>query len=263
MLTIGEFSSATKLTVKALRIYHDEGLLVPEKIDPENGYRYYGDESFAKAGTIVLLRELGFSVKEMGEILSSCRDDAELVGFFKGRLDAVEREIDEKRRIRDRIAYFLEKESVRMDEVYLVTEREIEAMTICGIRYRGKYADIGARFTALFGKAGRWAKGAPFALYYDGEYRDDDADIEAAIVVRKAVSITGAECRVIPGGRAVCVRYRGPYEGIGAAYKRLFEYVKEKGYSAKTPSMEIYIKGPGMILPRSPKNYVTEVRVFI
>jgi DNA-binding transcriptional MerR regulator len=263
MLTIGEFSSATKLTVKALRIYHDEGFLVPEKIDPANGYRYYGDESFAKAQTILLLRELGFSVREMGEILASCRDDADLVGFFQGRLGALEREMDEKRKVRDRIRYFLEKEAVRMEEIFAVTEKDVEPVTICGIRYREKYADIGTRFSALFGKAGRWAKGAPFALYYDGEYRENDADIEAAIAVKKAVSIPGAECRVLPGGRAVCVRYRGPYDGIGAAYKRLFEYLGEKGHEAKTPTMEIYLKGPGMILPRSPKNFVTEIRILI
>lgn len=263
MLTIGEFSSATKLTVKALRIYHDEGLLVPEKIDPLNGYRYYGDESFAKARSIALLKELGFSVKEMGEILSSCRDDAELVEFFRGRLEAVERDIDGMRRVRDSISYFIEKETVEMNESYAVLEKDVGSMTICGIRYRGKYQDIGTRFSALFRKAGRWAKAAPFALYYDGEFREDDADIEAAVEVRKAMTIDGAECRVLAGGRAVTVRYRGPYEGIGAAYKRLFEYLKEKGYTAKTPSREIYLKGPGMVLPRSPKNFVTEVQIFI
>lgn len=39
MLTMGEFSAATRLTVKALRLYHDEGILVPERIDPMSGYR--------------------------------------------------------------------------------------------------------------------------------------------------------------------------------------------------------------------------------
>ena len=49
MLTIGEFSAASRLTIKALRMYHDEGILVPEKIDPVSGYRYYGDASDRKS----------------------------------------------------------------------------------------------------------------------------------------------------------------------------------------------------------------------
>ncbi len=83
MLTIGEFSKATRLTVKALRIYHEAGLLVPEKVDASTAYRFYGDSSFKKANAICLLRELGFSLKEMKVILDSCKDDDELVVFLK------------------------------------------------------------------------------------------------------------------------------------------------------------------------------------
>ncbi|MBU1079193.1 MAG: MerR family transcriptional regulator, partial [Spirochaetes bacterium] len=62
---MGEFSAATRLTVKALRLYHDEGILVPERIDPFSGYRYYGDASWKRARSVSLLRELGFSHREL------------------------------------------------------------------------------------------------------------------------------------------------------------------------------------------------------
>ena len=44
LLTIGEFSKMTYLSVKALRHYHDVGLLAPALVDPDTGYRRYAAE---------------------------------------------------------------------------------------------------------------------------------------------------------------------------------------------------------------------------
>ena len=41
MLSIGEFSNICKVSAKTLRYYAEIGLLLPEEINPENGYRYY------------------------------------------------------------------------------------------------------------------------------------------------------------------------------------------------------------------------------
>ena len=45
MFSIGEFSIISRLSVKALRYYHDEGILIPDYIDDETGYRYYRNAS--------------------------------------------------------------------------------------------------------------------------------------------------------------------------------------------------------------------------
>ena len=45
MLTIGEFSSICRVSTKTLRYYAEIGLILPEEINPENGYRYYSAES--------------------------------------------------------------------------------------------------------------------------------------------------------------------------------------------------------------------------
>ena len=40
-MTIGDFSRATRLSAKALRFYHEAGVLEPASVDPSNGYRLY------------------------------------------------------------------------------------------------------------------------------------------------------------------------------------------------------------------------------
>lgn len=261
MLTIGEFSAATKLTIKALRIYHEEGLLVPERIDADNGYRQYGDADFRRAQAIVILRDLGFSIKEMKEVFSRCGDDAELGDFFRRKLAETERELLRMREVRGRIQYYAELgEGEPMKKNLEITERDIDDQWICSLRYTGGYGDIGKYFGELFKKAGRWCAGKPFALYYDREYREQ-ADIEASVTVRREVAIPGIVCRKLLGGHFASIVYRGPYDRIGEAYKALFDYLEDKGLEADTPSREIYHKGPGMFLPRAPKDYVTEIQV--
>jgi len=261
MLTIGEFSQASRLSVKALRIYQEEGLLVPERVDAVNGYRYYGDESFKRARAIVMFRELGFSLAEMREILASAKDDEDLARFFKLRLGEVEKEFSRVRDVRDRLRFFLESEKDG-DSANGPSAREIsiEPQWICSIRYRGAYADIGSRFSELFKKAARYAAGKPFAIYYDCGYAEE-ADIEAAMPVRTEIAAEGIACRKLDGGRFASIVHRGSYERIGSAYKALFDWLRDHELATSGPTREIYAKGPGMIFPRDPSRFVTEIQV--
>src|SRR5215468_3319012 len=68
-LGIGDFSRMTHLSVKALRHYHDLGLLAPAEIDPGSGYRFYEPGQVRTAQVIRRLRELGMPLEEIREVL--------------------------------------------------------------------------------------------------------------------------------------------------------------------------------------------------
>ena len=57
-LLAGRFGALTQLSPKALRLYADQGLLVPDRIDPATGYRYYAISQAATARLIARLRRL-------------------------------------------------------------------------------------------------------------------------------------------------------------------------------------------------------------
>src|SRR5437016_14466960 len=69
MLSIGEFSKASGLTIKTLRFYHDQGLLMPAVVDPQSGYRYYDAAQLDAARAIAYLRSLEFPIERIKEIL--------------------------------------------------------------------------------------------------------------------------------------------------------------------------------------------------
>jgi DNA-binding transcriptional MerR regulator len=79
VFSIGEFSKITGLTSKTLRFYHEEGLLVPSRVDEQTGYRYYAPAKLDTAWAITMLRDLGFSLGEIREILGQVADDADLI----------------------------------------------------------------------------------------------------------------------------------------------------------------------------------------
>jgi DNA-binding transcriptional MerR regulator len=69
MLTIGEFSRMTHLSVKALRHYHDVGVMAPAAIDPNSGYRCYSVDQVTPAQVIRRLRDLGMPLDSIRAVL--------------------------------------------------------------------------------------------------------------------------------------------------------------------------------------------------
>lgn len=79
LLSIGEFSAATQLTPKALRLYDDHGLMRPATVDRSNGYRYYHADQVATGRLIRTLREMDLSLAQIAEIVAAGDRSAELL----------------------------------------------------------------------------------------------------------------------------------------------------------------------------------------
>ena len=70
-MQIKEFADFTGVSVRTLHYYDEIGLLVPAWVDKATGYRYYDEKSLLRMQEILFYRELDFSLKSIGEILSS------------------------------------------------------------------------------------------------------------------------------------------------------------------------------------------------
>jgi DNA-binding transcriptional MerR regulator/effector-binding domain-containing protein len=269
MFSIGEFSRITGITVKALRHYHEEGLLAPSWVDEQTGYRYYDDAKIETARLIAFLRSLEFPLTEIRDLLKEGDDEQSLV-------QAMERH---KRTLNQRIRSF--KKSVRSVEqflaeqrqagtmnqrAYTVEEKSLEPTLIAGVRLRGRYADCCKGFARIGRAMGRYICGKPMMLHYDEEYREDDADFEACMPVRQPKGDAppdGIDLRQIPGGRCAALLHKGPYDELGSSYATILKYVKDHGFRILMPTREVYIKGPGMIFKGNPKNYLTEIQILV
>lgn len=87
MYSIGKVASETNLTVRTLRYYDEIHLLKPSHV-AESGYRYYSKEDVLKLQRILALKELGFNLKQIKEIL----DQHQWKNVFEEHLALIERE---------------------------------------------------------------------------------------------------------------------------------------------------------------------------
>jgi len=264
--SIGEFSRITALSVKTLRLYHEKGILEPAQVDPATGYRSYDDECVHRARGIRMLREFDFSIAEIRDLLAQCNDGRGLLEQLEAKLAEVEQTIRRFRGISRSIATLIEQEKENdMDQPdgFEIEEKELETMLIAGHRMTGRYGEVGKGLGLVCRKMGRQICGKPMTLYHDAEYKEEGADFEPCVPVRQGKEAEGISVRELPGGRCVALIHKGPYEAIGASYRTVFGYINEKGYTAKVPSREVYLKGPGMIFKGNPKNYLTEIQVLI
>jgi DNA-binding transcriptional MerR regulator len=69
MLNIGEFARLGQVSPRMLRHYDQLGLLVPERVDPDTGYRSYGVQQLGRLHQLLALRDLGFTLVQIGDLL--------------------------------------------------------------------------------------------------------------------------------------------------------------------------------------------------
>ncbi|HQQ90173.1 MAG TPA: MerR family transcriptional regulator, partial [Oscillospiraceae bacterium] len=86
MLKIGEFSALTGISIHMLRNYDKIGLLKPEQVDGMTGYRFYGERQIVRANHIQVLKDLGFGLKEISEILIGDTLDDRVRTFLESKI---------------------------------------------------------------------------------------------------------------------------------------------------------------------------------
>lgn len=125
-LTTGQMARLNGISEKALRIYHKEGLLVPEYVDESSGYRYYSIFQSARLDMIQQMRTMGLGIGEIREVLA-LPDANALERFMDGYADRLEQEMRRMALARDmaksyadtcrRIREKPEEESIRIEKL--------------------------------------------------------------------------------------------------------------------------------------------------
>src|SRR5512140_3548456 len=126
MFKIGDFSKLAHVSIKTLRYYDEIGLLRPGEIDRFTGYRYYTASQLSRLNRILLLKDLGLSLDQIGRLLESDLPPAQLRGMLKLRQVEIERSIEEEEARLARVAALLnqiEQESTLMSNYDVVIKK--------------------------------------------------------------------------------------------------------------------------------------------
>lgn len=105
MYRIGEFSSLSKTTIKTLRYYEKEDILIPSYVDKDNGYRFYETNQLFDLSRIISLRQIGMSINNIKDILHG----KDVMKILQTRKEELESEISIFYDQLSRINYLLER----------------------------------------------------------------------------------------------------------------------------------------------------------
>lgn len=186
LLSIGEFSSATQLSPKALRLYAEQNILRPAVVDAANGYRYYRDDQIATGRLIRMLRDMDVSLASVVDVISA--NDA-------GSAEALLRRLaddGERRHARRRRAFHAALPLLRQGtsgSAPTVTTRARAAMTVAVRPFLAGHQQVVERFCVelaaglgMLAQAGVVPSGEPFCVLVD-PLSEEEGRVEAVIPV--------------------------------------------------------------------------------
>ncbi len=261
MYKISDFSKITKLTIKTLRYYDEEGILTPSYRDNENAYRYYDEKDFKKAQLIVMLRDLDFSISEVKDVLANCEEFDDLSYYLSEKKVMIENKISKEKELIRKLSLSIKSENREDSGMnYKIEVKEIAPVIVASTRFKGNYTDVGVYFGKIFKAVKGNGAGSPFSCYHDPEFKED-ADIEVCVPTTQMIKDDSISAKKLPAIKAICTTHIGGYDKLNLAYKALFDYASEHHFNCLTPSREVYIKGPGMIFKGNENKYVTEVMI--
>jgi DNA-binding transcriptional MerR regulator len=179
-ISIGEFARRSRLSLKALRLYDERGVLVPARVDPASGYRYYDPAQLEVARLVVMLRELQLPLAAVKELLAC--DPADAATRIAEHWREAEAAHDARRELAD---YLVSRLSGKRPVMYEVATREMpERSLLClkrAVDVQGQFA-FGKEFIAILRQRplpkieGR--EGAAFCIYWSHPSADGDGLIE-------------------------------------------------------------------------------------
>lgn len=264
MHRIGIFSKLGQVTVKTLHHYDEVGLLVPDYVDEENGYRYYATNQLIRLSEIVALRQMGFSIPEITEIV----DGHNIEGILEQRKAELMDEVQNSTDRLSRIKHYIRNRKEGQKMKYQTVIKEIPTYTVFSARYTiPNYAALNEIMPALAEKVGKVNPGLKcvepdycFNVYLDGEYRETDINVEVCqAVVSKGKDGDGFVFKDIPATTVVSVLHRGSYETLREAYAYAMQWVEQNGYAIIDNVRESYIDG---IWNKSKvEDWLTEIQV--
>ena len=178
-ISIGEFARRSRLSLKALRLYDELGVLLPARVDVSSGYRFYDATQLESAHLIAMLRQLDFPLVAIKEMLEC--DRAQMAELIATRWRDVEVAHSAKRTFAD----FLINQLNGKEHIVNVATRDVpERRLLCLKRHvdePGAWA-LGKEFISIFKErplpkfAGR--EGAMFCIFWGEVRADSDGPIE-------------------------------------------------------------------------------------
>lgn len=244
-LPIGDFSKMTYLSVKALRRYHDMGLLVPAAVDPTTGYRFYEPSQVPTGQVIRRFRDLGMPLDQIREVLVA-PDSGVRNELIVAHLRRMEEALEQTQRTVVSLRSLLEQADPGPIAVEYRTVPDTRALAITG---PVAMADIETWWEEAFDELHGILRHAPGdrngpdgALYAAELFQEELGEVTAFLPVAGQARPSGrAQLVEIPGAELAVTVHEGAFSELDRTYGALGTFVAQREIAVEGPIREHYL----------------------
>jgi DNA-binding transcriptional MerR regulator len=246
-LSIGQFSRVTHLSVKALRHYHDVGLLEPAEIHPTSGYRYYTTSQVPAAHMIKRFRNLEMPIDRVKAILAASDPDDQR-RLISMHLDEMEQQLRATQAAVASLRALLEEPA----PAFSVEYRTLGSSSSCAVEATIERDDLAEWWESAFTEiaAALQASGiepaGPRGGLYEQRLFEEEHGRAIVYIPVEGQPLSRGQVRpfLVPGAELAVTVHRGPHENIDRAYGALGINVAEHNIGLDAPVRERYLVGP-------------------
>jgi DNA-binding transcriptional MerR regulator len=268
MLNIGEFARLGQVSPRMLRHYDEIGMLRPEQIDPSNGYRRYGAHQLSRLHRILALRDLGFTLEQIRDVLEENPPVEQLRGMLRMRQAQIEQTVDEEqerlRRVEAHLRALEGSNTVDVQDIVIKPTQPIRVAQVAAEKLT--HADIGPAFGRLLPEVlahleSVGAKPGISAAYYEdqnGTAEDGNITLHAGFEIGEQDVPDSGRVTVVdlPVVEVASVVHRGAMDGINASWEALVRWTEDSGYRLAGDCRELYHEWH----EEDPARHVTELQ---
>lgn len=252
-LKISEFSRLGSVSVKTLRYYDEIGLLQPAAVDQWTKYRYYDAAQIMRLRRIMMFKQMGFALAEIGRILDDGLDNDKLLSLVRLRRTDVQQQLGQlEQRLGDLNHWIEQLQQENNMSNYEMQVKEVSPILVAMIRATAPtQADLPAMFNQSFGQTwahvgqqGAAAGSTSISIYYDEEWTGRDIQVGAAVPLSREIAATDAiAVTSLPAAMMATTTHVGPFRFLSQAFDALAQWLSAEGYKIVGPCREIYLSG--------------------
>ncbi|AXB44566.1 MerR family transcriptional regulator [Amycolatopsis albispora] len=270
MFAIGEFARLGRVSVRMLRHYDNIGLLRPGHVDEASGYRYYDAAQLRDLNRVVALKDLGFTLEQVREIIGEKLNPEELRGMLRLRRAQLEAQIsadtDRLDRVEARLRTIEREGHMNTEDVLLKPVAALRVAELSGVAASFAPDDIGPVVQPLFGELCRRLDDAglrivaPTIAYYES-VADERVRVHAAApVALESGRQHDFDVVDLPAlDAAATVLHQGSMDEVDRTIQTLAYWIEEHGYTSVGYPREVYLD----YCNEEPDRGVTELQVLV
>lgn len=262
MLRIGEFSMLSSISIHMLRNYDRIGLLVPEHINEENGYRYYDKEQLLTANRIIAMKEMGFSLDEIKASINASEEQLSLLVQQKK-----EEKLQELQKLKEQLR--------RIDGAMDASDTNAAASS-CSIAVKmfpdmivvsyqdtiTEYSQEGRLWNTIYTESNKngilFDKDTMAMAVNHGRDAADNMEVEVLLSIKKEVQPSlPLKVYRMESRKAASVVFKGNYEQFSYFNRTVAWWLEKNEYEINGTPFSIYHNSPGDGVPEN--EYITEI----